>query len=78
MLLKLLLQAEHWKAWMNCMKFAKKYPKERIVISVDVKDDELYSKNLDLTLKEFKDILIDIDVSQIILLDISGVGTKGI
>lgn len=52
-----------------------KYPKERIVISVDVKDDELYSKNLNLTLKEFKDVLIDIDVSQIILLDISGVGT---
>ena len=52
-----------------------KYP-ERIVISVDVKNNELYSKNLDLTLNEFKDILIDVDPSQIILLDITGVGTN--
>ena len=49
---------------------------ERIVISVDVKNNELYSKNLDLTLNEFKDILIDVDPSQIILLDITGVGTN--
>lgn len=53
-----------------------KYPKERIIISVDVKDNELFSKNINLTLKEFKDILIDIDASQIILLDISSVGTN--
>ena len=31
---------------------------------------------MDLTLKEFKDILADVDPSQIILLDISGVGTN--
>ena len=34
-----------------------KYPKERIAISVDVKDDELYTKHLGLTLKEFKEVL---------------------
>ena len=53
-----------------------KYPKERIIISVDVKDNELFCKNLDLTLNEFKNVLIDIDASQIILLDISSVGTS--
>ena len=53
-----------------------RYPKERIVISVDVKDNELFSKNLNITLKEFKDILADVDPSQIILLDITGVGTN--
>lgn len=53
-----------------------KYPKERIVISVDVKDNELFSKNLDLTLHEFKEILKEIDPFEIILLDISGVGTR--
>ncbi|WP_296888464.1 HisA/HisF family protein [uncultured Methanobrevibacter sp.] len=53
-----------------------KYPKERTVISVDVKNNELFSKNLDLTLHEFKDVLVDIGATQIILLDITGVGTN--
>lgn len=52
------------------------YPKQRIVISVDVKDNELYSKNLDLTLSEYKEVLEEIDPSEIILLDISSVGTE--
>lgn len=73
---KVIVASETLESLDDLYEICKKYPKERIVISVDVKDDELYSKNLDLTLKEFKDILIDIDVSQIILLDISGVGTK--
>lgn len=73
---KVIVASETLESLDELYEIYKKYPKERIVISVDVKDDELYSKNLDLTLKEFKDILIDIDVSQIILLDISGVGTK--
>ena len=41
-----------------------------------MKDNELFCKNLDLTLNEFKNVLIDIDASQIILLDISSVGTS--
>lgn len=53
-----------------------KYPKERIVVSVDVKDNELYSKNIDLTLSQFKDVLVDVGATQVILLDISGVGTQ--
>lgn len=52
------------------------YPKERIVISVDVKDNELYSKNLDLTLDEFKKVLKILNPNEIILLDISSVGTE--
>jgi len=53
-----------------------KYPKERIVVSVDVKNNELYSKNFDLTLKDFKEILKVLDPNEIILLDITGVGTE--
>lgn len=53
-----------------------KFPKERIVISVDVKDNELYCKKLDLSLNEFKKILKELDPFEIILLDISGVGTN--
>ncbi|WP_407424282.1 HisA/HisF family protein [Methanobrevibacter sp.] len=53
-----------------------KYPKERIVISVDVKDDELFAKHMDLNLLEFKEILKRLDPNEIILLDITGVGTE--
>ena len=42
----------------------------------DVKDDELLAKNLDLNLVEFKEILKELDPDDIILLDISGVGTE--
>lgn len=53
-----------------------KFPKERIVVSVDVKNNELLAKNLDLNLSEFKEILKELDPSDIILLDITGVGTQ--
>lgn len=52
------------------------YPKERIVISVDVKDNELYSKKLDLSLDEFKKVLKVLNPNEIILLDITSVGTE--
>ena len=57
-------------------KIFEKYPKERIVVSVDIKDNELYSKNLDISLDEFKEILIDLNPDEIILLDITSVGTQ--
>lgn len=57
-------------------KIFEKFPKERIVVSVDVKDDELLSKHMDLTLSEFKQIMMELDPNEIILLDISGVGTE--
>ena len=57
-------------------KIFEKYPRERIVVSVDVKDNELYSKNLDMELDEFKDVLNELDPNEIILLDISSVGTE--
>ena len=53
-----------------------KFPKERIVVSVDIKDNELLSKNLDLNLSELKEILKELDPNEIILLDITGVGTE--
>lgn len=53
-----------------------KYPKERIVVSIDTKDSELLAKHLDLSLSEFKEILIRLNPNEIILLDITGVGTE--
>ena len=53
-----------------------KYPKERIVVSVDTKDDELLAKHLDLSLSQLKEILVRLNPNEIILLDITGVGTE--
>ena len=71
---KIIIPTETLESIDDLYEICNKYPKERIVISVDVKNNELLSKNLDLSIKEFKDILIDVDPFQIILLDVSGVG----
>ena len=42
---------------------------------MDIKNNQLYSKNLKLNLKEFCEILKKYNPSEIILLDISNVGT---
>ena len=73
---KIIIPTETLESIDDLYEICNKYPKERIVISVDVKNNELISKNLDLSIKEFKDILIDVDPFQIILLDVSGVGTN--
>ena len=73
---KIIIPTETLESIDDLYEICSKYPKERIVISVDVKNNELLSKNLDLSIKEFKDILIDVDPFQIILLDVSGVGTN--
>ncbi|MBE2900897.1 HisA/HisF family protein [Methanothermobacter thermautotrophicus] len=52
------------------------YPSERTVISVDVKDMKLHSRNLEMGLEEFRDLLTGYE-SDIILLDIGAVGTSG-
>lgn len=53
------------------------FPKERIVLSIDIKDNKLYSKHLDISLDKLKRILRYLDPAEIILLDISSVGTNG-
>ncbi|MBC7100370.1 HisA/HisF family protein [Methanothermobacter tenebrarum] len=60
-------------------KIFKVFPKSRIVVSIDTKNGQLYSKNLNMTLEEFKDILLQLDPGEVILLDLTRVGTqKGI
>ena len=73
---KIIVPTETIESIDEFMKIFEKYPKERIVISVDVKDNELYSNNLDISLSEFKEVLKEIDPNEIILLDISSVGTQ--
>ena len=45
-------------------------------MSVDTKNNELLAKHMDITLSEFKDVLIELNPNDIILLDITGVGTE--
>lgn len=76
---KIIVATETLESIDELKKIFNKYPKERIVISIDIKDNELYTKNLNLTLKEIKPILRELDPNEIILLDITGVGTnKGV
>ncbi|MBQ6099158.1 MAG: HisA/HisF family protein [Methanobrevibacter sp.] len=73
---KVIVPTETLKSIEEMEMIFEKFPKERIVVSVDVKNNELLSKNFDLTLKEFKEILKVLDPNEIILLDITGVGTE--
>ncbi|MCR5027153.1 MAG: HisA/HisF family protein [Methanobrevibacter sp.] len=73
---KIIVPTETLETVEEIYKIFETYPKQRIAISVDVKDNELYSKKLDLTLNEYKEILKELDPCEIILLDISSVGTE--
>ena len=73
---KVIVPTETLESIDELRKIFEKYPKERIVVSVDTKNNELLAKNMDLTLSEFKDILVELDPNDIILLDITGVGTE--
>ncbi|WP_405292863.1 HisA/HisF family protein [Methanobrevibacter sp.] len=73
---KIIIPTETLESIEEMEKIFEKYPKERIVVSVDTKNSQLLSKNFDMSLKDFKEILIDLNPNEIILLDISGVGTE--
>ena len=73
---KVIVPSETLESIDELEKIFEKYPKERIVVSVDVKNNELLAKHFDLSLKEFKNILKKLNPNEIILLDISGVGTQ--
>ena len=73
---KIIIPTETLECIEEMEKIFEKYPKERIVVSIDTKNDELLAKHMDLSLSEFKEILIRLDPNEIILLDITGVGTE--
>lgn len=72
---KVIIATETLESIEELDKIFKTFPSERIIISVDVKDGKLFSQNLNMNLKEFQEILKKYDPSEIILLDISRVGT---
>ena len=73
---KVIVPTETLESIEEIEKIFEKYPKERIVVSVDTKDNELLAKHLDLSLSQLKEILVRLDPNEIILLDITGVGTE--
>lgn len=73
---KVIIPTETLESIEEMEKIFEKYPKERIVISIDVKNNKLLAKNFDMDLLEFKEILKKLDPNEIILLDITGVGTE--
>ena len=73
---KIIVPTETLESIDEMRKIFEKYPKERIVVSIDVKDNELLCKNFEMNLVEFKEILKELDPNEIILLDITGVGTE--
>ncbi|MBZ9571369.1 HisA/HisF family protein [Methanobrevibacter sp. TMH8] len=73
---KLIVATETLDSIEELHKIFYKFPKERIVISVDIKNNKLFSKNFDISLNDFKKELKIINPNEIILLDISKVGTK--
>ena len=72
---KIIVATETLESIEELEKIFEKYPKERIIVSVDVKDNKLHTKNMDINLQEFKEVLKRIQPNEIILLDISSVGT---
>ncbi len=73
---KIIVPTETLESIEEMEKIFEKFPKERIVVSIDTKNNELLAKNFDMSLSEFKEILIRLDPLEIILLDITGVGTE--
>ncbi|WP_288268817.1 HisA/HisF-related TIM barrel protein [uncultured Methanobrevibacter sp.] len=72
---KLIVATETIESIDEMRKIFNTFPRERIVVSVDIKDGQLYSNNLDMNLEEFRDVLRELDPNEIILLNISDVGT---
>ena len=72
---KLIVATETIESIDEMRKIFDTFPRERIVVSVDIKDGQLYSNNLDMNLEEFRDVLRELDPNEIILLNISDVGT---
>lgn len=73
---KIIVATETLKSLEEMDKIFRTFSKKRIVISLDIKDGQVLSKNSSLTLDKLKSKLMELKPEEIILLDISGVGTE--
>ena len=72
---KIIIATETVNSWEDLKVICEKFPKERITISVDIKDGQILGKSLSTTFSEIKSELLQLKPEEIILLDISSVGT---
>jgi len=72
---QIIIATETLISWNELEYIFNKFPKERIIISVDIKNGRILSKNLPITFKQIKSKLEFLKPEEIILLDISRVGT---
>lgn len=73
---KIIVATETLKSLEEMDKIIRTFSKKRIVISLDIKDGQVLSKIPSLTLDKLKSKLMELKPEEIILLDISGVGTE--
>lgn len=72
---KIIIATETLSSWDDLEEICTQFPRQRIVISIDVKDGQILSRDLSISFTEIKSKLEEFKPEEIILLDISGVGT---
>lgn len=72
---KVIVATETLKSLKSLEEIFETFSNQEIVISIDIKDDLILSKNLQLSIREIEAKLKELKPDEIILLDISGVGT---
>lgn len=72
---KIIIATETLTSWADLGEIFHKFPRQRMMVSIDVKDGQILSRDPSLTFGEIKSILEKLKLEEIILLDISGVGT---
>lgn len=73
---KVIIATETLKNIEDLTEIFKIVPRDRIVISIDIKNGKLYSKHLKMSLEEFINRIKGLNPKEVILLDISRVGTE--
>jgi phosphoribosylformimino-5-aminoimidazole carboxamide ribotide isomerase len=73
---KIIVATETLKSLDDLNEIFSVFSKKRIVLSIDIREGQILSKNISLTLRRLKSKLEELKPHEIILLDISGVGTE--
>ena len=72
---QIIIATETLNNWEDLERIFKRFPKQRIIVSVDIKDGQILGKNLSFTFDEINSKIEKLKPQEIILLNISGVGT---
>ncbi|MDD1775573.1 MAG: HisA/HisF family protein [Methanobacterium sp.] len=72
---QIIVATETLNSWIELEQIFNSFPKERIILSVDVKDSEILSKSMSVSFNQIVSRIEYLHPREIILLDITGVGT---